>query len=115
MKRFLLILLLVLVPFQFAWATAGSYCQHETGASSVHFGHHAHQHQGKADTSNAKAKLGKIDIDCPSCHGAGCALFLTHVEPVTVPLDKTAAEPRVLLYTSHIPDGPRRPDRSPVA
>lgn len=80
----------------------------------MHFGHHAHQHQGKADTSNAKSKLAKMDLDCPSCHGTACAVFLTVVEPVFVPLGTTSAEPCVLLYTSHIPDGPRRPNRFPV-
>jgi hypothetical protein len=33
MKKVLLIMLLVLVPFQISWAMAGDYCQHENGPS----------------------------------------------------------------------------------
>jgi hypothetical protein len=40
MRRWLSILILVFLPFQFTWAAVGGYCQHETGAAAQHFGHH---------------------------------------------------------------------------
>jgi hypothetical protein len=45
-RRWLSILLLVLLPFQFSWPTAASCCPHETGKLSSHFGHHEHKHEG---------------------------------------------------------------------
>jgi hypothetical protein len=75
MRRWLSILLLVFLPFQFSWAAVAGYCQHETGAAAQHFGHHDHQHQADADQGgapDAKALGGGIDGDCVACH-ASCA------------------------------------------
>lgn len=73
MRKWLAILLLVFVPLQLSWAAAASYCQHETGTSAKHFGHHDHQHKtadGKDASSNSVKTIGG-DPDCASCH-AGC-------------------------------------------
>ena len=73
MRKWLAILLLVFMPLQLSWAAAASYCQHETGTSAKHFGHHDHQHKiadGK-DASSDPAKTIGGDPDCASCH-AGC-------------------------------------------
>ena len=75
MRRWLSILILVFLPFQFSWAAVEGYCQHETGAAAQHFGHHAHQHQAAADqegTPDAKTLGGGIDSDCVACH-ASCS------------------------------------------
>ncbi len=115
-KKLILILLLVILPFQFSWAVAGAYCQHEQGKTSQHFGHHAHQHQAKADVPDAKGEMGKLHTDCSSCHGAGCVVFaVAHPTPGVLPVVRDYVEPLPISYTSHIPDGPRRPDRLPVA
>jgi hypothetical protein len=114
-KKLLLILLLAIVPFQFAWAAAGVYCQHENGAAAQHFGHHAHQHQGKSDSADGKTKSGKIHLDCSSCHGTGGAISPAEAVAEPAPGSQAYSELRPISYTSHIPDGPRRPDRFPVA
>lgn len=80
----------------------------------MHFGHHAHQHDGKKDASDAKAKIGKFDSDCASCHGLS-TISGNGVRPAIVPLGIDSPVPRARFYISHIPDGPRRPDRFPVA
>ena len=81
MRRWLTILLLVLLPLQFSWAAAASYCQHDGDASTQHVGHHDHQHQvadssaaGNAtsdatngDTPDAKGKSTGLDGDCAYC------------------------------------------------
>jgi hypothetical protein len=76
MRRWLTILLLVFLPFQFSWAAVAGYCQHETGVAAQHFGHHDHQHQTTADQEgapDANKTLGAgIDGDCVACH-ASCA------------------------------------------
>jgi hypothetical protein len=76
MRRFVLFLVVVLLPLQFAWGAVTAYCEHETGAASTHFGHHEHVHkagQGK----QADAKGGAQDNDCGTCHAAGLPVLLT--------------------------------------
>jgi hypothetical protein len=80
MRRILVILMLMLLPFQFVWGAAAGYCQHEQGADVGHFGHHVHKHQGKMlkagdPTPDKKNIAGSDDPDCASCH-------LTCVSPV---------------------------------
>ena len=77
MRRWLSILLLVFLPFQFSWAAVAGYCQHETDASSQHFGHHDHKHHADADRDgipDSKLTSG-IDNDCGTCH-AGCLVAI---------------------------------------
>ena len=125
MRRWLSILLLVLLPFQFSWAAAASYCQHETGRLASHFGHHEHQHEpqheraklktSSADQGDAISKLGVLDNDCAVCH-LGC------VSPVATPqvVDFVRAiqvhdlSP-VFGFESHISGVPQRPDCSLAA
>ncbi|MBS0308891.1 MAG: hypothetical protein JSS58_07960, partial [Proteobacteria bacterium] len=61
MKRFILILLLAILPFQFAWAAVGGYCQHEEGKAAQHFGHHIHKHDQASDAvaKDVQDKSGK--------------------------------------------------------
>ncbi|MCT9124806.1 cation efflux protein, CzcI family [Cupriavidus gilardii] len=56
MRRFFLILLVMLLPLQSVWAAAAAYCGHEQRpAAQWHLGHHQHQHRGdgKAEAYNA--------------------------------------------------------------
>lgn len=112
MKRLLLIVLLCAVPFQFVWAAAGAYCQHETDPASMHFGHHAHYHQINAEKSESPYKVSKLHPECGSCHGTSFALFQEHAMASSiVATGTTVPDAKSEIYTSHIPDGPRRPDR----
>lgn len=75
-RRLILITLLIFMPIQFVWGAAASYCMHEEGAAVQHFGHHAHKHQGKSQTSSESSQIKKVpvgddDPDCPTCH-LGC-------------------------------------------
>ena len=115
MKKVLLIMLLVLLPFQISWAMAGEHCQDESGPVATHFGHHVHHHQSKLDPPDPKhtEKPSKIHPDCGSCHTTVLALFM---EPSLAPaLSLSASKPPPFppdSYTSHVPDGPHKPDRS---
>jgi hypothetical protein len=68
MRRWLSILLLVFMPFQFSWAAVATYCEHESDMRAQHFGHHEHKHQQPAGESSeaSKAKTGgALDVaDC---------------------------------------------------
>lgn len=85
MRRLIAVFLLLLLPLQFSWAVAASYCQHETTAAAKHFGHHAHEHAGDADEA-ADGKLpGAIDNDCGACH-AGCLAAIVDTDAQTLAL-----------------------------
>ena len=111
-----MILLLTILPLQYSWAAAAVYCKHEQGHAS-HFGHHSHQHQGQADKSDANdpGKSSKFHSDCEYCHFFGQAPFITAT--LTIGLPEPGIHPALLLqsFTSHIEDGPKRPDWPLVA
>lgn len=77
MRRWLILLLLAMLPIQFTWAAAAPYCAHESGheapSSARHVGHHEHEHQaasGEAqpapDGQDVAQPAG--DNDCGYCH-----------------------------------------------
>jgi hypothetical protein len=83
MRYRLILLLLLVLPFQLSWAAVAGYCQHESEISAHHPGHHEHKHQ--ADAGNAShagvpdtSPAGSVDNDCGTCHaGCGMAPFTT--------------------------------------
>ena len=119
MKKFFLILLLLVLPLQMSWAAASAYCQHEEGRGARHLGHHGHEHknntQAKAEQPPAKKDGGQPHSDCNFCHGIGQASF-----PVTPSLaacapGSAAVAPSPFFYASHIPDSLKGPDWRSVA
>ncbi|OBV37011.1 cation efflux protein, CzcI family [Janthinobacterium psychrotolerans] len=121
MKKFFLLLLLFVLPLQMSWAAASAYCLHEEGKAAQHLGHHSHQHKASADDEpqpddagkDLKAKA-KPHGDCNVCHGIGHAWL---PPGATMPVFDSASltiDSIFSLYVSHIPDGPKRPDWSPV-
>jgi hypothetical protein len=77
MKRFLAIFLLVLLPLQFSWAAMVGHCQHETGVTAQHTGHHSHEHASAdhPETGQNADSSAAMDHDCATCH-LGCAVAL---------------------------------------
>ena len=66
MRRFIVLLLLMLVPLQAAFGAAAGYCEDERTEVATHFGHHEHEGGVAAveppdDSTSAKA-------DCQICH-----------------------------------------------
>lgn len=127
-RRYLLILLLVLLPAQLSWAVVGQYCGHETGAQSEHLGHHSHEHeQSHAEAAQAEASgideasqgaIGGMHADCYSCHVSCGVAVLT---PLAYPELASAAErpngPNQAIGM-HLAEQPDRPQwlhsRTPV-
>ncbi|MVQ29637.1 cobalt-zinc-cadmium resistance protein [Ramlibacter pinisoli] len=107
-RRLLLLLIAVLLPLQLAWGASASYCQHETGAASKHFGHHEHVH--KAGGKKAVDLKVAPDNDCGTCHGAG-ATAVTALRPIPlVPrLGEAPVAPSAQAPPSLPPDSPDRP------
>ncbi|MCD6672684.1 MAG: hypothetical protein LT106_07500 [Burkholderiaceae bacterium] len=119
MRRWMFAMLLLVLPFQMIWAAAAPYCAHETNTSaSKHFGHHEHRHQAGGEITPALGDdgngSGTYHADCATCH-LGCAATLSALIP-TAALLLPAASPvaGASSYTSHVPSGPERPDRSDV-
>jgi hypothetical protein len=84
MKKYLAIFLLVLMPLQFSWAAVASYCQHETGVTAKHPGHHTHEHASadQLEASQNTSQSASMDHDCVTCH-LGCAAALVSVQSTT--------------------------------
>ena len=111
MRRCIVILLLFVLPAQFSWAAAASYCQHAQDSTPQHLGHHEHQHQkASADAAvavDALADAGTADggpdsglpgghTDCAYCHFSVAKTLMTispllFVPPET-PLPRAATE-----------------------
>lgn len=114
MKKYLLILLMLILPAQYTWSAAAVYCQHEQNAA-YHFGHHAHHHKATSEEGAHHGKVTTLDNDCEYCHlfyHAFLVPFDTH--PAAQPA-LTYTAPGTLSYTSHIPRRPPRPNWFPVA
>ena len=114
MRKFFLLVLLVILPVQLVWSASAGYCRHETGEARKHFGHHEHQHstaqEGASKDGKVLPSLG-ADSDCGVCQ-------LSAAQPVPSTKADTAVistEPPRLAYgaryESYIPSGPERPDR----
>lgn len=115
-KKLILIFLLAILPLQHAWAAAAAYCQHEQ-EMSTHFGHHTHEHKAQAGTSDdEKTPVNSAaDTDCEICQLSTKLSFLSTV-PDVVPLSGFELSANLLLsFSSHIPDGPQKPDWRAVA
>ncbi|MBN8475738.1 hypothetical protein [Sulfuritalea sp.] len=91
MRRFLALLLLVLLPLNAAFAAASGYCQHQKESSqAAHFGHHMHQHDRSADKSNDTGT--QVDPDCSFCH-----LSFSSFVPVLSPTPGNDSVPRLIV------------------
>lgn len=117
MRRWLTLLLLFVLPAQFAWAAAAAYCQHEAAPKAAHIGHHTHVHKGEgADAGGAgheaakAAKVGKLaaDNDCGYCH-------LSFAKPIIAVAPQFDANAASAMHAAHAPAfrsrGPDQHDR----
>ena len=128
MRRWLTLLLLVLLPLQFTWTAAAVYCQHEgarEGSASIgHFGHHEHEHPATPDVADVadvvEVPAGaddptdfprlSVDSDCGYCQ-------LSATKPVQRQPPALSAEPGAVSpdatatrWQTRDPDRLERPD-----
>ena len=121
MRRWFLIFLLFLLPFQLSWAASAAYCQHERDTQPEHWGHHEDEPRGtdRTHTGDGAKKNSTIQPNgavghCVVSH-FGCA------QHVDLAADNTVAAlllPQVLQvmleerFVSHVSEVPVRPARS---
>lgn len=114
MRRWLTLLLLVILPLQFSYAVAASYCQHESGTHAGHFGHHVHVHQdgdheGHDGKGKPKSKL-LIDNDCTGCHWSKPELLPDALEVPALPAASAPHASDLAPYSSVDPHRIERPN-----
>ena len=108
MRRVFALFLACALLFQFSWAVAATYCEHEASSqATTHFGHHVHVHKSADGQPLPGGKLA-LDDDC-AFHHAG--------QPALVPLVATvvvAAQPAPAAFSEPSIGAsapPRTPDR----
>ena len=115
MRRWMSILLLVFMPFQFSWAAVGTYCEHEIGTRAQHFGHHEHKHEVKrrqAAGGSGEASKGKVAgaLDLADCHfHCQCTVDLPAV--LVMPIVIGSHAPTEWAVADAIAPVPSRPER----
>lgn len=109
MRRFFLILLLLMMPLQAAWAAGAAYCGHDE--QTTHPGHHVHKHAPSTTQDQDDGTPGEQCNDCDACHHLSASAVLS-AQP-NLPLPKGAPHMRGELrrYVSHVPDLIPPPDR----
>lgn len=115
MRRWLALLLLVLLPLQFGWAAVADYCSHALGTEQGHLGHHDHAVHGHAPVADDAGDAGSgndaaaTHVDCGHCHGhwfgvLALATALVPQAPADAPPALGPAPP-----ADHAPAQPERP------
>jgi hypothetical protein len=111
---------------QLSWAAVASYCQNESSQASYHFGHHEHQDAAKSvsaaatldnldsadNISNSKAPdNAKADVECGLCH-VSCYKSVCSYPQLKAPAEFQPALhlPLPSTFSSHIADGPEKPN-----
>jgi hypothetical protein len=110
MRRWLLVFLLIVMPFQMVWGAAATYCAHEKQAAVMHFGHHEHKHHGADQADKAGAN---VHADCGSCHLGNPASVPAALAVAVPPPAADPVEYRQPRYASRIPPGLERPQKWP--
>jgi hypothetical protein len=123
MRRWLAILLLVLLPLQSTWAAVGSHCTHAAAEAVDHGGHHGHADASHADQGVAPEQPAPPDgascllpgMDCGHCHGH-CAGMLLAASSVIGPAHGNApAAALTAPGAEHLPAQPERPQWAGLA
>lgn len=109
MRRFLVLLMLFLLPFQVSWAVAANYCEqgHDQGKETIsYFGHHDDEHKASPDAPDD----GRYDFAHDHCHlSSFLGILSAHTFAMSdslQPLLHFVGRPH---YPSLAPDKPERP------
>lgn len=112
-RRFLIIFFVMLLPLQFSWGAAATYCAHETGSNVSHFGHHAHVHKVASGSVDSKAfSTGGCDPDCGYCHSGSPQPPQSSAVNLPVAAKSIATLPEALPLRFRVPDTIERPNWS---
>ena len=108
-RRLFLLLLLAVLPLQFATAAAAPYCAHEGDSSAKHVGHHEHEHES-SPTIEADESTALGDSDCTYCH-LSCAQPLIVTQRTWLAFaDRTSSHHASPRFPTRDPDLRDRPN-----
>jgi len=109
MRRLSALILAFALLFQFSWAVAATYCEHESSPeAAVHFGHHVHVHKAADGKKLPGGKLAQDD-DCAFCHAGHPAIVPLVPAVVAAVQSSPAAFPEPSISASAPPRTPDRP------
>ena len=114
MRRFFALFLLLLLPLQFAFAAAASYCALEMVKVASHFGHHEHPDAPApepADDGGDKVKL----HDCGICHLSCGQVHSSVASVLAMPIVATTNALPDDRQPQHLQEPTERPPRTPLA
>ncbi|HET9765150.1 MAG TPA: hypothetical protein VFR50_16625 [Casimicrobiaceae bacterium] len=113
MRKFVALLILLVLPLQLAFAAGAEYCEIEKGDTGGHFGHHVHLCKTNADSpskgSDGDSGCGFCKLGCTHAQASTLAFA---VEAVPFAADEQLEPP---LPPSHSPPGIDRPPRHALA
>ena len=115
MHRWLLVLLLVLVPVQFSWATLAAYCGHEATAASQPGGHHDQLESPEARDDLASKSVGGLDLHGSHCHGHCAGMLPAFAHPMADALSARPYAAQPSPAPAHAPAPPERPKWAALA
>ena len=114
MKRFFLILFMLVLPFQSSWAAVVSYSQHEALANHTHTEGCAHRVGVVSNLSESRSDgdsgPSTLHGDCTLCHLGHCGVANGEVRPLALPtasLRTPASADPTLSAFSIPPDRPK--------
>ncbi len=122
MKKLFLILMMCLLPYQFAWAMVASYDTHGAHDTEVHFGHHEHYYyQDYADLSESGSELNPDHSNTRDAKNLethlhlgffhlSCGELISYVLPVFEQQATQAITPYLFAYHSPPTYQPERPN-----
>ncbi len=115
MKKLFLILMMCLLPYQFAWAMVASYDTHGVQDTDVHFGHH--EHVALADDVNQSPDANQsTDLNSTQNHlhlgflHLSCGELIGHTLPVFEQQAIHFVTPYTFSYYSPPNSQPERPN-----
>lgn len=117
MKKFSLILLLLLLPLQFTFAAVSSYCADKTVKATAHLGHHEHSGDKKIHDSPKVNLVEKAvtDSDCHFCHSVFANLPVTFAGLTTPEISLPTNVAPLLLAAQHQTTPLQRPPIASLA
>ncbi|WP_239249904.1 hypothetical protein [Candidatus Nitrotoga sp. M5] len=68
MRRFILSLMMCLLPLQISWAAVAEYCGHEQSKAVQHFGHHDDEHKASSAKPDPDKQPEKFNLGHDHCH-----------------------------------------------
>lgn len=111
MRRFIVIIMLCLLPLQVSWAVVAEYCGHEQEKAAQHFGHHDDEHKASSAKPDPDKQPDKLSHGHDHCHMSGFLGFLNEsVLHVSTPATQPSLRCNEVACSFLTLDRPERPN-----